>query len=259
MSLIDTHCHIYAERFDADSSEVMQRARDVGVERILMPNIDSSSIESMLKLEEDYSGYCIPMMGLHPCSVGADLEKEMEIVREWFDRRDFIAVGELGLDLHWDQSTLQDQIKALEEQFEIAIEKGIPAVIHCREAFDELMPVLKRYQPKGLRAVLHCFTGTYEYARECIDMGFYLGIGGVVTFKNGGVKELVEQLGLKNIVLETDSPYLAPVPHRGKRNEPSYVNLVALKISDILELTLEEVIVQTGKNAESLFNLSSWK
>ncbi len=259
MSLIDTHCHIYAERFDTDLSEVLQRARDVGIEKILMPNIDSSSIESMLKLEEEYLGYCIPMMGLHPCSVGADLEKEMEIVREWFDRRDFIAVGELGLDLYWDQSTLQDQIKALEEQFEIAIEKGIPAVIHCREAFDELMPVLKRYQPKGLRAVLHCFTGTYEYARECIDMGFYLGIGGVVTFKNGGVKELVEQLGLTNMVLETDSPYLAPVPHRGKRNEPSYVNLVALKISDILELTLEEVMVQTGKNAESLFNLSSWK
>jgi TatD DNase family protein len=259
MGPIDTHCHIYSDRFSGDIGQVIERAREAEIGAILMPNIDSGSISSMLKLEEKYPSFCIPMMGLHPCSIQENYKKEIELVRGWFEKRPFLAVGEIGLDLYWDKTRLSEQILALEEQFDLAASLNIPAVIHCREAFHELVPILRKYSKRNLKAVLHCFTGTIEEAKECIDLGYYLGIGGVFTFKNSGLKDVISSIGLDKILLETDAPYLAPVPHRGKRNEPSYVSLVAKAISELLNMELDSVFELTNKNAEELFLINSWK
>ncbi len=256
--IVDTHCHIYSSRFSDDLSTVIERARSQGITKILMPNIDKDSIDPMLSLERDYPGFCIPMMGLHPCSVGNTVREQLRVIDRWFSDREFIAVGEIGLDLYWDKTTLKDQLLALEHQFELAISSDLPVVIHCREAFEELIGPLRKYSKKGLKAVLHCFTGSESYGKECIDMGYYLGMGGVLTFKNGGLKEIVKGFDLDHLLLETDSPYLAPVPYRGKRNEPAFITEVAAELAKQKEIGIEEVGKRTTENADRVFKLASW-
>ena len=255
MDLIDSHCHLYSSKFDSDREEVISRAKENGVSRILLPNIDSSSIGPMLSLSNSHPELCLPMMGIHPCSVGPEIEKDLELVSDWFSKEKFIAVGEIGLDLYWDKTYLKEQLMALEYQFDLALKKDLPAVIHCRDAFEELKPVLDKYSKKDLKAVLHRFTGNIDDAQFCIERGYYLGIGGVYTFKNSGLSEVLSEIGLDRILLETDSPYLAPVPNRGKRNEPAYTRLVAEAISKDLSISFEDVVQATGTNTKRLFEL----
>ena len=252
--MIDTHTHLYSDQFDEDRNEVIQRAIEKGVTKFFLPAIDSAYHEKMLTLEAEYPGKIFAMMGLHPCDVKPETwEKELEIVRNYLNQRDFCAIGEIGIDLYWDKSTLDIQIKAFEKQIEWAIEKDVPIVIHTRESFDEVFEVLERKKHPKLRGIFHCFSGTLEQAKHAIDLGFILGIGGVVTFKNGKINQFLHEIPLDKIVLETDSPYLAPVPFRGKRNESSYIELVAGKLVDIYGVEFTEIDKITTENAENLF------
>ncbi|MCB0561336.1 MAG: TatD family hydrolase [Lewinellaceae bacterium] len=253
MRLIDTHTHIYLEQFDEDREEMIQRALDSGVEQFFLPNIDSSSITRMMALEEAHPGRCFAMMGLHPCSVKAHFQEELAIVRDWLDERPFCALGEIGLDLYWDKTFIEQQKEAFLLQTEWAKELGIPIVIHSREATDMLIDLVEQVKDERLRGVFHCFSGTEEQARRIIELDFYLGIGGVLTFKNAGLDKVMETVGMEHLVLETDSPYLAPVPWRGKRNESAYVRLVAEKLAAIKGVSFREVAEVTTKNAEQLF------
>ena len=251
--MIDTHAHIYLEHFQNDLDDVIDRALKAGVKKILLPNIDRTSIDSMLKLEEQYPEVCYPMMGLHPCSVNEDFEKELQLVEDWFEKRSFLAVGEMGTDLYWDKTFWEQQKKAFHFQCELALTHDLPIVIHCRESIDETIDLVKKYQGRGLKGVFHCFTGTSDQGKLITDMGFFLGLGGVSTFKNGGMDHVIPHLDPSKIILETDSPYLTPTPHRGKRNEPAYVSLVADKVSDYLNITKEELDALTTANANELF------
>ncbi len=251
---IDTHTHVYAEEFKDDRKEMIQKAISVGVDKFYLPNIDSSSIEGMLQLEKDFPGVCIPMMGLHPCSVNESVEEELKIVEEWLAKRKFSAVGEIGIDLYWDKTFFEQQKMAFRKQIDWALKYNYPIVIHCREAFNEIMAVLGEFEklPKG---IFHCFSGNLEQAQKVIALKtFKLGIGGVVTFKNSGLDKVVEQLDLKHIVLETDSPYLAPVPFRGKRNESAYLINVAEKICGLKNINMKELAEITTKNSNEVFN-----
>jgi TatD DNase family protein len=249
--LIDTHAHIYLPEFDDDREKVIAMATEAGVAGIYLPAIDSSTHERMLETEKDFP-VCRSMMGLHPCSVKEDFSKEIEIVKDYLAKRRFIAVGEIGLDFYWDKTFSSQQYSAFEQQIVLALEHQLPIVIHSRNAIDECIEVVAKYP--GLRGVFHCFSGTVEQANKIIDLKFMLGIGGVVTFKNGGLDKVIPQIGLSSVILETDAPYLAPVPYRGKRNEPAYTKLVAGKIAALLELPLEEVATVTSSNAEKLFS-----
>ncbi|MFN1215517.1 TatD family hydrolase [Chryseobacterium kwangjuense] len=252
--MIDTHTHLYAEEFDEDRKEAIQKALDKGITKFYLPAIDSESHGKMLQLEEDYPGQVISMMGLHPCYVKPESwEKELEIVKNYLDQRTFPAIGEIGIDLYWDKSTLDIQVKAFEQQIDWAIEKDLPIVIHTRESFDETFEVLERKKHPKLRGVFHCFSGNLEQAQHAIDLNFILGIGGVVTFKNGKIDQFLNEIPLDKIVLETDSPYLAPVPHRGKRNESSYLDLVAGKLVDIYGKDFSEIDRITTENAKRIF------
>lgn len=251
--LVDTHTHIYLEQFDEDRAEMMQRAQDNGVEKFYLPNIDSTSIDAMLALESTYPESCIAMMGLHPCSVQANYQEELAIVKEWLDKRYFCAIGEIGIDLHWDTSTFEIQKEAFRTQINWAKEFDIPIVIHSRKSTKEVIEVLKEERDDRLRGIFHCFGGSVEEAEAIIAEGFYLGIGGVLTFKKAGLDKTMEQVGLEHVVLETDSPYLAPTPFRGKRNESGYVKLVAEKLAMIKGMSLEDVAKITTKNAENIF------
>lgn len=251
--MIDTHAHIYTEEFSEDIDEVISRSMESGISKILMPNIDHESIDLMLQLEEKYSSTCHAMMGLHPCSVKADFEKHLYEVEEWLGKRFFLAVGEMGTDLYWDKTFWQQQQEAFKIQCNLALKHKLPIVIHCRETIDETIKLVEEFADKGLKGVFHCFTGDIDQAKRITDLGFYLGIGGVATFKNGGLDQVIPRIDRSKIVLETDSPYLAPTPNRGKRNEPSYVRLVAEKVSTCLELSIEEVDTLTTSNANALF------
>lgn len=254
--MIDTHTHLYSEQFDDDRAEMIQRALDKGVEKFMLPAIDSETHEKMLSLEANYPNQMFAMMGLHPCSVQPESwEKELEIVKNHIDQRDYVAIGEIGIDLYWDKSTLDIQVKAFEQQIDWAIEKDWPIVIHTRESFDETFEVLDRKKHPKLRGIFHCFSGDLDQAKHALDLGFILGIGGVVTFKNGKIDQFLNEIPLDKIVLETDSPYLAPVPHRGKRNESSYVELVAGKLVDIYGLPFEEINKKTTENALKIFGI----
>ena len=254
--MIDTHTHLYSEQFDDDRAAMIQRALDKGVEKFMLPAIDSETHEKMLSLEADYPNQMFAMMGLHPCSVQPESwEKELEIVKNYIDQRDYVAIGEIGIDLYWDKSTLDIQVKAFEQQIDWAIEKDWPIVIHTRESFDETFDVLDRKKHPKLRGIFHCFSGDLDHAKRALDLGFILGIGGVVTFKNGKIDQFLNEIPLDKIVLETDSPYLAPVPHRGKRNESSYVELVAGKLVDIYGLPFEEINQKTTENALKIFGI----
>ncbi|MDB4505779.1 MAG: TatD family hydrolase [Saprospiraceae bacterium] len=251
--LVDTHTHIYLDQFDDDRAEMMQRAKDNGVEKFYLPNIDSSSIDAMLNLEKLHPGTCVAMMGLHPCSVKENYKEELAIVKSWLDKRVFCAIGEIGIDLHWDTSTFEIQKEAFRTQIKWAKELDVPVVIHSRKSTKEVIDVLREEKDDRLRGIFHCFGGSVEEAKSIIDLGFYLGIGGVVTFKKAGLDKTMEDVPLENVVLETDSPYLSPSPYRGKRNESGYVKLVAEKLAAIKNRTLEEVAEITSKNALDIF------
>ena len=251
--LIDTHAHLYSSKFDDDRADMIARAQAAGVERVYLPNVDSKSIEGMLALEAAYPDYCVAMMGLHPCSVKADYERELAVVREWLDERPFVAVGEIGIDLYWDKTFVKEQQAAFLTQTRWAKELGVPIVIHARESIDMLVELLQDEKGPELKGVFHCFTGKAEQARAVLDLGMYLGIGGVATFKNGGLDKVLPEVPLAALVLETDAPYLAPKPYRGKRNESAYVRLVAERVATIMNFSFEKVVQMTGANARQLF------
>jgi TatD DNase family protein len=257
--MIDTHTHLYAEEFDEDRKEAIQRAVDKGIKEFYLPAIDSESHEKMLALEAEYPNRIFSMMGLHPCYVKPETwEKELEIVKNYLEQRSFPAIGEIGIDLYWDKTTLDIQVKAFEQQIDWAIEKDLPIVIHTRESFDETFEVLERKKHPKLRGIFHCFSGDLEQAKHAIDLNFILGIGGVVTFKNGKIDQFLNEIPLDKIVLETDSPYLAPVPHRGKRNESSYLDLVAGKLVNIYDTDFTEIGRITTENANTMFKKNSF-
>lgn len=252
--LTDTHTHMYLEQFDDDRHEVIDRAITQGVERIFLPNIDSTSLHSMNELVAAYPKNCFPMMGLHPCSVNESVEKELELVRTELKTGKYCAVGEIGIDLHWDDTFIEDQKSAFAMQIEWAKEFQLPIAIHVRESFEEVLRIVDELNDDRLTGVFHCFTGTIEQARHIMDYGgFYLGIGGVVTFKNSGLDAVVKDIPLDRIVLETDAPYLTPAPYRGKRNETGYVRFVADRLAEIYDLATHEVARITTENSKTLF------
>nr|WP_302829275.1 TatD family hydrolase [uncultured Bacteroides sp.] len=255
MRLVDSHSHLFLEEFSDDLPQVMERARAAGITHIFMPNIDSTTIEPMLRVCSDYKGYCFPMMGLHPTSVNADYKKELEIVAEHLAmRNEYVAIGEIGMDLYWDKTFLKEQLIVFEQQIEWALKYNLPIVIHCREAFDYIYKVLESYKAAPLRGIFHSFTGSIEEATRILDFpGFYIGINGVVTFKKSTLPQVLQGIPMERIVLETDSPYLTPVPNRGKRNESANVKDTLLKVAEIYRKAPEEVGWVTSENALKVF------
>jgi TatD DNase family protein len=253
MQLIDTHCHLYSEEFSKDIRDVIQRAENEGVQRFYLPAIDSEAIDGMLQLEQDFPGKCIAMMGLHPCSVKENYKQELEVVSKWLSKRSFAAVGEIGLDYYWDKSFVKDQQEAFHRQIEWALHYELPIVIHSRESMADSIQIVQEHQKGNLRGIFHCFTGTLEEAQKIIEAGFFLGIGGVVTYKNTHLREVLKTVSLDHIVLETDAPYLSPVPFRGKRNESSYLKYIAEKIAEVKNMPVEEVGSITTANAKKIF------
>ena len=259
MQYIDSHTHLYLEEFKNDRAEVISRALDWGVTKLLLPNIDQDSILSMLDLVSSYPGICYPMMGIHPTSVKENHKEQFENVKEWIRKETFIAIGEIGIDLYWDKTFIKQQSEIFTSQIELALDQNLPVVIHSRESFVEIRRLLEPFRGSGLKGVFHAFTGDTGEAEYIIDMGFKLGIGGIVTFKNSGLDKVVADIGIDNLLLETDSPFLTPTPYRGKRNESSYVCLIAEKIATMTDKSIEEVATVTTDNALQLFNLESWQ
>jgi TatD DNase family protein len=256
MILADSHAHVYSEQFKPDRDDMLNRAYEAGVETIFMPNIDHSSIDGMLETEARFPNQCYPMMGLHPCSVGKHFEKQLYEVEEWLGKRPFVAVGECGIDLYWDKSHLAEQQEALRIQISLAKKHNLPLVLHTRDAFRETADLITAAQDGTLRGVFHCFSGSAAEAEEVIKLGFKLGIGGVATFKNGGLDKTLPGIALEHLLLETDCPYLAPMPHRGKRNEPAYLPLIAQRVADILQKDVAEIAEATTRNTKELFGAS---
>lgn len=254
MTITDTHAHIYLPEFEEARKEMLERADKEGVKKILLPAIDSESHAALLALAEEFPGICLPMMGLHPCYVKDNFREELRIVRSFLEKGGFVAVGEIGLDFYWDKTFTEQQYLAFEEQIRWALEFDLPIAIHSRNSTDECIEVVRRNQNGKLKGVFHCFSGTAEQARQIMDLGFFLGIGGVVTFKNGGLDKVFETIGLDSVVLETDAPYLAPVPFRGKRNEPAYLKYVVEKLSLLKNISVEDVADITERNMRELFN-----
>jgi len=256
MQLIDTHSHMYSSKFQEDLDQAVERAEQEKVSKIFLPNIDISSISPMKKLVSDRPELFVPMMGLHPCSVGEDIDDVLSQIKKELYAGDYAAVGEIGIDLYWDKTYLSQQQQAFSEQIRWAKELELPIVIHARDSFDEIFEIVDELNDDRLTGIFHCFTGTAEQANKIIEYGgFKLGIGGVLTFKNSGLDKVVKDIDIKHMVLETDSPYLPPTPHRGKRNESSYVALVAQKLADTLEVTLEEIAIKTTENASEIFKM----
>jgi TatD DNase family protein len=254
MILTDTHTHLYSSQFDEDRTEAINTCIENGISRLFLPNIDCSSIDGMLALEKEFPNNCFAMMGLHPCSVKENYKEELALAEKWLNKRNFCAIGEIGVDLYWDKSTLAIQQDAFRTQIMWAKERNLPFVIHCRDAFDEIFEIMDELNDEKMRGIFHCFTGSLEQANHIINYGdFKLGIGGVVTFKNAGLDKVVEQIDLKHLVLETDSPYLAPVPYRGKRNESSYLLHIAEKVSDLHQVSIEDVAKITTANSKEVF------
>lgn len=251
MYFIDTHSHIYLPEFD-DVKEMMQRAAEVNVQTILMPAIDTSTHEQMLQIENSFEN-CFAMMGLHPCSVNQNYASEIDSINVYLSKRKFIAIGEIGLDFYWDKTFTDQQYEAFHEQIKIALGNQLPISIHSRNATDECIEVVQQYPE--LTGVFHCFSGNVEQAKKIMDTGFYLGIGGVLTFKNSGLDKVMAEVGLSKVILETDAPYLAPVPHRGKRNEPAYIPLIAEKLAIVCQSSINDVAQITTENAKNLFKL----
>ncbi len=255
MIITDTHAHLYSEQFKDDRDEMIERALNAGVSRFFIPAIDSTYLNSMLDLEKSFPNNTFLMMGLHPTHVKENVEEELAFVKKWLDKRHFYAVGEIGIDLYWDKSFLKQQQIAFKMQIQWAKEKKLPIVIHCRDAFDEIFEVLEEEKSDNLFGIFHCFTGTLEQAHKAISYNMKLGIGGVVTFKNGKIDQFLNTIPLKNIVLETDAPYLAPTPFRGKRNESSYLINVLEKVASIYDLTSQEIADITTQNSKNIFGI----
>tara|TARA_R110000787_G_scaffold43892_2_gene107495 strand:- start:71651 stop:72415 length:765 start_codon:yes stop_codon:yes gene_type:complete len=253
--LTDTHTHLYSDAFKEDRATMMQRTFDAGVKRLFIPAIDSETTEAMYQLEKEYPKNIFLMMGLHPTSVKKNYKEELKHVEDQFLKRSFFAVGEIGIDLFWDKSTLEIQQKAFKTQIQLAKKHQLPIVIHCRDAFNEVFEVLETEKGDKLHGIFHCFTGTEAQAQKAISYNMKLGIGGVVTFKNGKIDTFLNKFDLKHIVLETDSPYLSPVPYRGKRNESSYLSLVCKKVAEIYDISEEEVAKVTTQNAIDVFGI----
>ncbi|MFO7823830.1 MAG: TatD family hydrolase [Cyclobacterium sp.] len=253
MKFIETHAHIYSKKFDQDRNQVIQNAIEAGIEKIFMPNIDLESIEGMLAVERDFPGVCYPMLGLHPCDVGEDFEAQLAQIESWWNKHAFCAVGETGIDLYWDKTYFEQQQESLRRHITWAKEKRLPLILHCRESMDETIALVQSMNDERLTGIFHCFSGSLEQARSITEMGFYLGIGGTLTYKNSGVGEVIAEMGLGRLVLETDSPYLAPVPFRGKRNSPEYIPHIAEKMAHFTGKSLEEVAEVTRSNALQVF------
>jgi TatD DNase family protein len=253
MRLIDTHCHLYLKEFENDLEQVIQRARNAGVEKFYLPAIDSEVIDDMLNLEQSHPSQFYAMMGLHPCSVKENFKDELKIVEDYLGKRKFVAVGEIGLDFYWDTTFTKEQYDAFNIQMELALDNNLPIIIHTRNAMKETIDTVKPFAARGLKGIFHCFGDSNETARQIIDMGFLLGIGGVLTYKKANVPEALEGISLDHIVLETDAPYLSPVPYRGKRNESSYLLPIAQKLAEAKNVSLEEVARITTANAEKIF------
>ena len=255
MQIIDTHTHLYLNQFKEDIDDVIARAKEIGIKKFIFPAIDSSHFDSMLNLKNKYPKEIYLMSGLHPTDVKENFRDELDFVENTLKKFDYVAIGEIGIDLYWDKTFLKQQQEAFKFQIRLAVKNDLPIVIHCREAFDEIFEILDKENCNKLRGVFHCFTGTQEQAKKAISLGFLLGIGGVVTFKNGGIDKFLHQIDLKYIVMETDSPYLAPVPYRGKRNESSYIIYVLEKLSQLYKLPKEQIAIITTNNAEKMFSL----
>lgn len=255
MILTDTHAHLYSEAFENDRKEMIQRALDSGIERFFIPAIDSTYTRSMYDLEADFPDNIFLMMGLHPTHVKENYREELDHVKTQFEKRKFYAVGEIGIDLYWDKAFLTQQQEAFVYQIRLAKRYGLPIVIHSRESFDEIFEILEQEKGEGLYGIFHCFTGTFEQAKQAIGYNMKLGIGGVVTFKNGKIDQFLHKIDLSHIVLETDAPYLAPVPYRGKRNESSYLQQVVHKLSDIYDREIDEIAEITTNNSREIFGI----
>jgi TatD DNase family protein len=250
--MIETHAHIYDDQFADDRDAMLQRAWSAGIQQIWMPNCDQTTIVGMMQLADAYPERCLPMMGLHPCYVKENFEEELRIVEDWLNQRSFVAIGEIGLDLFWDKTFFEQQQEAFLFQCQLALKHNLWIDIHSRNAFWETVELIEKIADPKLNGIFHCFVGTLEEAHKAIELGFKLGIGGVATFKNGGLDKVLPYIDPRHIVLETDSPYLAPTPYRGKRNEPTYLDLVAQRVGDLMQCSKEEVIAQTTHNAQSL-------
>jgi TatD DNase family protein len=255
MIFTDTHTHLYAEQFSEDQTQMIQRALDLGIERFFIPAIDSQTAKSMFDLESLFPKNVFLMMGLHPTHVKENFKDELNFVKNWLDKKDFYAVGEIGIDLYWDKSFLQQQQDAFKQQIEWAKEKSLPIVIHCRDAFNEIFEILEETKDDKLFGIFHCFTGDLEQAKKAINYNMKLGIGGVVTFKNGKIDQFLNNIPLENIVLETDAPYLAPTPYRGKRNESSYLVNVANKLASVYDVSLTKIAKVTTQNSKDVFGV----
>ena len=253
--ITDTHTHLYSEQFNDDRQEMVQRAKEAGVSRFFIPAIDSTYTERMMSLEKEFPNDIFLMMGLHPTSVKENYKEELAHVKKWIDQRDFYAIGEIGIDLYWDKSFLPQQQEAFRTQIKWAKEKKLPIIIHCREAFDEIFEVLETEKGEDLFGIFHCFTGTLAQAKQAISYNMKLGIGGVVTFKNGKIDQFLDEIDLKHLVLETDAPYLAPTPYRGKRNESSYITNVIDKLVDIYGISFDEIAKITTQNSKDIFGV----
>ncbi len=250
--MIETHAHIYDEKFADDRDKMLQRAWESGIQEIWMPNCDQTTIPGMLELAESHPERCFPMMGLHPCYVKEGFEMELQIVEDWLNKRSFFAIGEIGMDLYWDKSFRDQQEEAFIFQCQLALKHNLWIDIHSREAFWETAALIEKLADPKLKGIFHCFVGGTDEANKAIELGFKLGIGGVATFKNGGLDKVLPHIALEHLVLETDSPYLAPTPYRGKRNEPAYLELVAQRVGDIMQVPKQDVISQTTLNANSM-------
>lgn len=255
MKLIDTHTHLYLPEFDTDRDEVVSRAVDSGIIKILLPNIDTDSVEPMLDMVKRYPGICFPMLGLHPTSVKEDYSSILDKLEILFAENKYVAIGEIGIDLYWDKTFLKEQMIAFKRQITFALKNNLPVAIHSRDAFPEIFSVLEEFKGEKLSGVFHAFSGSLNDALRALGLGFKLGIGGVVTFKNSGLGRIVQETGPENIILETDSPYLTPVPHRGKRNESSYICIINKKLAELFGKSEEEIAAITYSNSVSLFNL----
>ncbi|WP_242157000.1 TatD family hydrolase [Aestuariivivens sediminis] len=255
MIITDTHTHLYSEAFDADRHEMIERALKLGVSRFFIPAIDSSYTDAMLQLEQDFPGHIFLMMGLHPTHVNTNFRQELQHVEHMLTQHKFYAIGEIGIDLYWDKSTLEVQKNAFRHQINLAKRNKLPIVIHCREAFDEIFDILEDEKDDDLFGIFHCFTGTLEQAYQAISYNMKLGIGGVITFKNGKIDRFINQIDVKHIVLETDAPYLSPVPYRGKRNESAYITEVIDRLSSLYQRSAEDIVAITTKNAIDIFKI----
>lgn len=255
MQLIDTHTHLYLDKFANDIETVVQNAINQGVSKMLLPAIDSSTFDAMINLADTYPENCIPMIGLHPTSVKDNFEDELQLVENELMNQRYIGVGEIGIDLYWDGSYYEQQKESFIRQLRLAKKHNLPVAIHTRDSFNEVYNIVKKEKTDRLNGVFHCFTGSLSEAYKIMDIGFYMGIGGIVTFKNSGLSEVVSSIDLKSILLETDAPYLTPMPHRGKRNESSYLNFIAAKIAEINGSSTMSIVEKTTENAIKLFNL----